>query len=169
MKKQEEDEILAQELSKLGMPAGTVGGILGGMVSGTSGVGAAAGAILGGQLGTHWAIQHLLNNVFEMNIEVAIKPAEALLKCFEVLKKEGKIIDLKEKSNFPCIGAIIKAGFLNLNPAIVTIKVIPLSASGSKIYIHGSAKEGLIKQRAGEKAARKIVQKLSEPNVKKII
>ena len=50
---------------------------------------------------------------------------------------------------------MVGAGVGNLNPAVVTV-TISASAEGSRLVIRGAAKEGLIKQRAGEKAAKRV-------------
>jgi hypothetical protein len=59
-------------------------------------------------------------------------------------------------ASVPTLAAVIGSGFMNMNPAVVTVEVVPTSDDLSKVSIRGVAKEGLIKQRAGEKAARRI-------------
>lgn len=55
---------------------------------------------------------------------------------------------------------LMGAGFFNLNPAVVTV-TINAADGGSKLVVRGAAREGLIKQRAGEEAANRTVQALA--------
>jgi hypothetical protein len=45
---------------------------------------------------------------------------------------------------------------MNLNPAVVTVTITSASGGGTSVHIRGAAKEGLIKQRAGQKAAERL-------------
>jgi len=79
------------------------------------------------------------------------------------MEKEGQIIENPERAGeLPSISAIVGSGFLNLNPALVRVQVEPIAEDCTRISVHGVAKEGLIKQRAGEKAARRIVDLLTQ-------
>jgi hypothetical protein len=53
--------------------------------------------------------------------------------------------------------AVIPAGFWNLNPAVVDLEIMPLGTHSCRVVITGTAKEGLIKQRAGEGAVKRIL------------
>ncbi|CAG0928352.1 hypothetical protein TFLX_00869 [Thermoflexales bacterium] len=130
-----EDEILARELAKIG-----------GM---TGGLGGKAGAGLMGRL--------LPKNTFELKIEIKAVPRDVLQKAFSLLSEKGTLLEETDTSaTVPTLAAVIGSGFMNMNPAIVTVEVVPLSEGSSQVSIRGVAKEGLIKQRAGEKAARQI-------------
>lgn len=48
------------------------------------------------------------------------------------------------------------AGFLNLNPAYIEVHAAADEYGGSNVKITGAAKEGLIRQHAGEKGARRM-------------
>jgi hypothetical protein len=56
--------------------------------------------------------------------------------------------------------AVMGAGAMNMNPAVVTVT---LSKDAGRVVAHvrGVAKEGLIRQRAGEKAARRVAEHLA--------
>jgi hypothetical protein len=56
--------------------------------------------------------------------------------------------------------ALLGSGFLNLNPALVTIIVSRRDEMTTEVTIRGVAKEGLIKQRAGQKAAERVAAAL---------
>ncbi len=49
-----------------------------------------------------------------------------------------------------------------MNPTFVRLQVVPMSETSARVVVHGTAKEGLIKQRAGEKATRRIASLLNE-------
>jgi hypothetical protein len=49
---------------------------------------------------------------------------------------------------------------MNLNPAVVTVWIVEPAPDQVAIRIRGTAKEGLIKQHAGEKAAQRVAQEL---------
>ena len=60
------------------------------------------------------------------------------------------------------MAAVVGSGLLNLNPAVVTVAVVPLAEDRTRATVTGTAKEGLIKQHAGEKAARRIAEQLRQ-------
>ena len=131
-----EDEILAREIAK-------IGGMTGG---------------LGGKSGAGLTARLLPNNTFELAIEISAEPQAVLQAACKVLSEQGTLLEEANNTSapVPTLAAVIGSGFMNMNPAVVTIEVVPISADVSKVSIRGVAKEGLIKQRAGEKAARRI-------------
>lgn len=58
------------------------------------------------------------------------------------------------------VRAIVGAGVMNLNPAMLTVTMTGTADGRTTVHIRGAAKEGLIKQRAGEKAARRLADML---------
>lgn len=84
-------------------------------------------------------------------------PTAAADRAREVISEHGDVLDLESNSEDPGtqIVGILGSGAANLNPAVVTV-TIRASADGSRLVIRGVAKEGLIKQRAGEKAAKRV-------------
>ena len=79
--------------------------------------------------------------------------------CF---RKRADCVMMSNSKPAPCVSAVVGSGFLGLNPALVTIEVIPLGNNDVKVTVVGRAKEGLIKQRGGEKAARRIAGRLQD-------
>jgi hypothetical protein len=49
---------------------------------------------------------------------------------------------------------------LNLNPAVVTLQLLATTSTSTTIRVRGVAKEGLIRQRAGRKAAERVAARL---------
>ena len=59
------------------------------------------------------------------------------------------------------VRGVIGAGFSDLNPTLVTISISKGEGYHTHVTIQGKAKEGLIKQHAGEKAAQRIAEQLA--------
>jgi hypothetical protein len=95
--------------------------------------------------------------VFEVELVVSMSPHAAADRAEEVLSEQGSVVDLEGTGGDPGtqVAGIVGSGIGNLNPAVVTV-TIRASAEGSRLVIRGVAKERLIKQRAGEKAAKRI-------------
>jgi len=72
----------------------------------------------------------------------------------DAISDHGSLLDLEGIGDDRVVG-VVGAGVGNLNPAVVTV-TISASPEGSRLVIRGAAKEGLIKQRAGEKAAKRV-------------
>ncbi|AEJ19737.1 hypothetical protein [Gracilinema caldarium] len=105
----------------------------------------------------------LPKNIFELTIETHSPPETALEKAFTILSTEGKVIeDRRIDPNKPAVCAIVGSGLGNLNPALVEVYVVSTKENITKLVIIGTAKEGLIKQYAGEKAARRIADLLTQ-------
>jgi hypothetical protein len=49
---------------------------------------------------------------------------------------------------------------MNLGPAVITVTMPAASAGGTTVRVRGAAKEGLIKQHAGHKAAERLAAAL---------
>lgn len=115
---------------------------------------------LGGFL-ARWLSQWLPNDVFELTIEVNSPLEQNLDTIFNLLSREGKIIENQwMHPHRPSVSLLVESGFRNLNPALVKVQVVPAIAGVTKLSIVGTAKEGLIKQHAGKKAANRIANLL---------
>jgi len=129
---QDKDRILSREIGKLGGP----------------------GASLAARL--------LPNNVLELTMETNSSPERTLEAAFTILSQEGKITeDRRSDPDEPMVCALLGSGFWNLNPALVEVRIVSTAEGVTRLSIIGTAKEGLIKQHAGEKAARRIADLLS--------
>jgi len=53
--------------------------------------------------------------------------------------------------------AVIGAGYRNLNPAVVTTVLVPLSTDRTRVEVRGVAKEGVIGQRTAAKAVGRVL------------
>jgi hypothetical protein len=117
--------------------------------------------LLAGALGVA-AAGHLKKSVLEVELALAMPPAEAAERARQVLAELGRELDVRgegETADSQVVG-IVGAGAGNLNPAVVTV-TIRAADQGSKLVVRGAAKEGLIKQHAGDKAARRVAEALA--------
>jgi hypothetical protein len=107
-----------------------------------------------GQRGAEAGARRLRKGVFEVELVLRVPPAEAAERARDAISDLGSLLDLEAVDDDRVVG-VVGAGVGNLNPAVVTV-TISAWAEGSRVVIRGAAKEGLIKQRAGEKAAKRV-------------
>jgi hypothetical protein len=115
-----------------------------------------------GRRGAEAGARRLRKDVFETELVLRMSPADAAERARDAISDHGSLLDLEgagDDRGF-VIAGIVGAGVGNLNPAVVIV-TISASAEGSRLVIRGAAKEGLIKQRAGEKAARRVAAALA--------
>jgi hypothetical protein len=139
----EEEEILADRLGKL---AWRTGRLIGGPSSAS-----------GGRLGARLAARLLPENVHEIELVLPLPPDEALGLARSVLAVLGEPVDETRLSDDKYeLRAVVGSGALNLNPAVVTLQLVATTPASTTIRVRGVAKEGLIPQRAGRKAAERV-------------
>lgn len=149
MSKKKEDEILARELGKLG-------------AVGRAGGSSRGSALEGGPIAA-LAASRLPDNTVELDLEINAPPSDVLRTAFSILSQQGKITEgVGPTSDWPTVYAVVGSGFLNLYPAWVRVEIVPVSESSTKVSVRGTATEGLIKQQAGEKAAKRIAALLNQ-------
>jgi hypothetical protein len=108
-------------------------------------------------LGGAEILRRLRKDVLEVDLVVSMPPQQAADRARHVIGQYGSVLDPEgpgSDSDTQVIG-IVGSGYANLNPAVVTV-TIHASEWGSRLVIRGAAKEGLIKQRAGAKAAKQV-------------
>jgi hypothetical protein len=125
------DDILAWEISKIG-----------GFLSG-------------------WIARELPNDEFQVTQTITARPAEVVPVLCALLGEQGQPQQTLLPDNLFVVRAVVGSGSLNLNPTLVTAQVSPVEHNQSRVVVHGIAKEGLIKQRAGQKAAERMAQQLA--------
>jgi len=134
------DEILAAELKKLAVKAGKLE------------VGAGVVSSVANKLPV---------DAYTVELQFPVSAEAALREACDLLQEEGQLRDdVARPGSAPAVSAVVKSGFMGLNPAVVTVEVVPVGTAEVKVTVVGRAKEGLIKQRAGEKVARKIADQL---------
>jgi hypothetical protein len=55
------------------------------------------------------------------------------------------------------VSGVIWSGFLNKNPAVVEVRIVPHFDRGCRATLTGTAKEGQFKQGTAEKAVRRVL------------
>ncbi len=111
----------------------------------------------GGRLGARL----IGNDTYEISLVLAMPFATAVDHCTATLQRLGNLLDDGEVAETSAsIRAVLGSGVWNLNPAVVTIELSRADDSSTAALIRGIAKEGLIKQRAGQKAAERVAAAL---------
>lgn len=106
----------------------------------------------------------LPENVYEVTIQLSEGPHAVCERAAQLLGDQrgwrGLLNAVTERRQIDAETFEIKgftgAGFLSLNPAYVEVRAAADEYGGSHVKITGAAKEGLIKQHAGEKGARRM-------------
>ncbi|MEU3923291.1 hypothetical protein ACFYW6_27600 [Streptomyces sp. NPDC002659] len=140
MHDQSEDEILAAELAALAAFAGD-----------------------GGRL-TRFVTKRMKKNVSEIDLVVPLPFEEAVKYVVHVLGREGRTIDPMPVEPGPgqqTIRVIAPGGVGGMNPVLVTA-LVKNGGESSEVRLRAAAKEGLIKQRAGEQTATRLAALLAK-------
>jgi hypothetical protein len=130
----DEDDLLVRAI-------GEVGGLVG----------------VGGRLGAETGARRLRKDVLEIDLVTRMSPQQAADRARQVLGQHGVVLrsECPGGDSVTRVIGIMGSGAANLNPAVVTV-IVHASEWGSRLVIRGAAKEGLIKQRAGAKAAKRV-------------
>ena len=157
------ERILEQELGKIGATGGELGLEMAGPIGEMLGVGSPPDAakdfaLRGGLRGASFAARHMKNDVFAATLELSVSPADATRIFVQELNNLGKTLTGDASRTYPVLRAVVMAGLMNMNPAVVEVEVVPLGVASCRITVTGTAKEGLIKQHAGEKAVRRVME-----------
>jgi hypothetical protein len=100
-------------------------------------------------------------NVLEIELSLDLPPDEVEARAREVLGSNSRLLRPDPNEDHVRVVGIIGSGSFNMNPTVVMV-TISANASGSRVTVRGAAKEGLLfKQRAGEKAARRIAEAMA--------
>lgn len=118
----------------------------------------AAGAVPGQSGRAAGAVaRRLRENVYETETTLAAPLNEACAHVAGVLMAIGQVVaETSPAGGQAVVRAIVGAGAMNLNPAMLTVTMTSAADDRTTVHIRGAAKEGLIKQRAGEKAVRRL-------------
>jgi hypothetical protein len=117
-------------------------------------------ARLGGSSLIGWVAKFLSTDIYEISFEIAVQPASIVSIVTSILDTEGELLGTEEISNIFEVEGLVGSGFHNMNPTLVNISIAALSDLQTHVKIQGKAKEGLIKQYAGKKAAQRVAHLL---------
>ncbi len=129
-----EDELLAAELAALAAVAGGWGGL------------------------TRLVAKLMRKNVHEIELVVALPFEDTVERVAHVLGRAGRRVCLgsEPRAGQRMIRVVTGGGFGGMNPVVVTALVTFGGASDSQVRLRAAAKEGLIRQRAGERTAARL-------------
>jgi hypothetical protein len=100
-------------------------------------------------------------NVLEIELSLNMPPDAAERRAREVLGSNSRLLGPEPGEDHVRVVSVLGSGSFNMNPTVVMV-TISATASGSSVTVRGAAKEGLLfKQRAGEKAARRIADAMA--------
>ena len=149
-----DDDLLAQELGKIGELGGKIGGAL-------SGAGKLSGTAA--SLGVQAVAKFLPTETFSKQLPLNVPADKALSLGFFVLSKLGELQKKgTEDAPYPFLKAVVKAGFFNMNPSVVYFEILQGNSLSCTVTVTGAAKEGLIKQKTAEKAVQRVMTRLRE-------
>ncbi|MEU4353023.1 hypothetical protein [Streptomyces virginiae] len=130
------------------------------------GAAGAAGGGSGGRFGAKFAARRLKKNVHEVELALGgVPPAEAAAHAADVLLRLGTPVRTaggERPGDVRVVRALVGGGFGNMNPVLVTVTLTGTGPGATAVRVRGAAKEGLIKQRAGEKTARHVAELLAQ-------
>ncbi|MEU3932992.1 hypothetical protein AB0E85_13285 [Streptomyces sp. NPDC029044] len=129
-----EDELLAGELAALAAIAGGWGGL------------------------TRFVAKLMRKNVHEIELVVALPFEDTVERVTRVLGRAGRRVRLgsEPRAGQRIIRVVTGGGVGGMNPVVVTALVTTGGASDSQVRLRAAAKEGLIRQRAGELTAARL-------------
>ncbi|WP_258198889.1 hypothetical protein [Streptomyces sp. A244] len=129
-----EDELLADELAALAAVAGGWGGL------------------------TRLVAKLMRKNVHEIELAVALPFEDTVERVARVLGRAGRRVRLGSElcADQRMIRVVAGGGVGGMNPVVVTALVTKGGASDSQVRLRAAAKEGLIRQRAGERTAARL-------------
>lgn len=151
-----ERELLSGTLGELGASGGRFGGRAGGGLPG------ALGGESGGRKGARWAAKLLREDRCELTLDVPVAAEEAMRAASQVLAEEGEPVEVSlPELGHPEAWAILESGLGGMNPAVMRVAVHAVDEGHCRVTVTGVAKEGLIKQHGGRKAAKRVRDRLA--------
>ena len=107
--------------------------------------------------------RRLRKSIKEISLTVPMPPKQAVARTRQIIDDLGSVAsqDRGAAGSLQVIG-VVGAGARDMNPAVVTV-TINRSGEGSSVVVRGAAKQGLIKQRAGQDAAKRVAAELGAP------
>jgi len=149
-----DDDLLAQELGKIGRLAGEVGGTL-------HGVGRMSSAPI--FLSVQAVTRFLPTEIFSEQLLLHVPADNALRLGFSILSRLGELQKKgTEDAPYPSLSAVVKAGFFNLNPSVIYFEIRQGDSSSCTVTVTGAAKEGLIRQQIAKKVVQRVTANLRE-------
>jgi hypothetical protein len=115
-----------------------------------------------GGSGARFMARLLPTNVHEVSAIVDADPQAVCKQAVNLVTKDGDLVAQRQPSPGVLeVRGLIGAGTARLNPTVVTVRVAGHHQGGSRVQVRAVAKEGLVKQHAGEKTATRYLDQLT--------
>ncbi|MCX5262293.1 hypothetical protein OOK27_50670 [Streptomyces canus] len=123
----------------------------------------AKGGGAGGRRGATFAAKRLKKNVHEIDLILVMSVDAAAGHAVGILAQAGRVLEAEDTqpTGERVVRAIVGGGLGNMNPVLITVSLTSDGPERTTVSVRGAAKEGLIKQRAGEKTAKHIAELLA--------
>ncbi len=122
-------------------------------------VGAVAEGVGGGGRAARFVARRLRKDVLEIRLGTDLAPEAATALAQQVLEGCGLPLATVAVPGGHAVRGVMATGFAGANPAVATLTVTPADDGGSTVLVRGAAKEGLIKQHGGRRAAEELVSR----------
>lgn len=113
----------------------------------------------GGSAVVRLVSKRLKKNVGEVDVVLPTEREAAFEQVRTVLTSVGDEVDppaVQDGDQGPIVRVVARGGTGGLNPVVVTAAVTSAEPERTRLHVRAAAKEGLIKQRAGEKLVERI-------------
>jgi len=114
-----------------------------------------------GGLGVQYSTRQLPSEGFELEMKRPESFRNVDSVASHIASVQGTLIGTLELDGGVEIKTTVGSGYMNMNPAIVSIFVTE-QENGSSVVVKASAKEGLIKQNTSERAVKRIAEAIRE-------
>ena len=115
-----------------------------------------------GGSGARFMARLLPTNIHEVSAIVDADPHAVCERAVNLVTKDGDLIAQRQPSPGVLeVRGLIGAGTARLNRTVVTVRVAGHHRGGSRVRVRAVAKEGLVKQHAGEKTASEYLNQLT--------
>ena len=122
------------------------------------------GGSVGGAAGVRFAATLMKKNVREVELALPLEREAAFEQVRAALAQFGQEVaapQVPDGAHTAVVRVVAGGGFGGLNPVVVTAAVSSAGPGEARVLLRGAAKEGLIKQRAGEKIVERVRALLS--------
>jgi hypothetical protein len=108
--------------------------------------------------------KRMRKDVHEIDLLVPLPFDDAVKRVSGVLGRAGRAVETVpvDSGEDETIRVVASGGVGGLNPVVVTARVLKADEATSEVWLRAAAKEGLIRQRAGEKTAVRLAAQLSK-------
>ncbi|MFJ3791560.1 hypothetical protein [Kitasatospora sp. NPDC090091] len=122
-----------------------------------------------GRRGVEWVARRLPKDVHEEELELPLPYAEAVARVRAVLRGLGRRVPPVSRGT-RTFRVMAGGGAWGLNPVLVTVRLTTVGGTESEpepdpgstlVHLRAAAKEGLIRQRAGQRTGRRVAELLT--------